>query len=303
MKQKLGFIGMGVMGASMATRLVAAGYVVTIWNRSKNERLARVVAAGANSADSLQEMKHSAEIIVLCLSNGAVVQELLFGSEGLFAGDTKNNSVRIIIDCSTIAPQESKAFSSQLAKIGVSYLDAPVSGGDIGAREGTLTVMVGGEQRAFEEARPLLEQLGKKIVLVGPVGSGQMTKCINQVAVALGVTAMTEALVLAERAGLKLDTTLEIIASGAAGSWALDNYAPRVLRGDLKPGFSAAHMLKDLRIALAEGASIGTELPGTELVAGLFEVLAAIPGEDLGNHALKRVYEIAAGGKFPACSP
>jgi len=179
--------------------------------------------------------------------------------------------------------------------VDIEFLDAPVSGGDVGARDGTLSIMVGGDEAQVAQADDVFKCLGTTIIHTGPVGNGQMTKCINQIAVGINVSAMTEALVLAKGAGLDLETTLKVISAGAAGSWCLDNYAPRILQGDLRPGFFAKHMLKDLRIALAEADSLETTLPISHLVKELYLALCAGGDAELGNHGLIRLYERIAG--------
>jgi 3-hydroxyisobutyrate dehydrogenase len=198
----------------------------------------------------------------------------------------------LIIDTTTIAPSEARELEGRSRALGLQFVDAPVTGGDVGARNATLTIMCGGDDAAFKRALPLLTCIGKNIRHMGAPGSGQTMKAINQVAVALGIVAMTEAMLLAEQKGIDPTCALEILQGGAAGSWALSNYAPRLLAGDVKPGFSAAHMLKDLKIALAEADS-ACRLLGTETATKLFEQLAAIP-EDLGNHALIRAYRSEA---------
>jgi 3-hydroxyisobutyrate dehydrogenase-like beta-hydroxyacid dehydrogenase len=201
----------------------------------------------------------------------------------------------LVIDTTTIAPTEARELEGRCAALGLHFVDAPVTGGDVGARNATLTIMCGGDKGGFEQALPLLTCIGKNIRHMGASGSGQTMKAINQVAVALGIVAMTEAMLLAEQKGIDPTCALEILQGGAAGSWALSNYAPRLLAGDLKPGFSAAHMLKDLKIALAE-VDCACRLLGTETATTLFEQLAAIP-EDLGNHALIRAYRSEAKGR------
>jgi 3-hydroxyisobutyrate dehydrogenase len=198
----------------------------------------------------------------------------------------------LIIDTTTIAPSEARELERRSHALDLQFVDAPVTGGDVGARNATLTIMCGGDDAAFKRALPLLTCMGKNIRHMGTPGSGQTMKAINQVAVALGIVAMTEAMLLAEQKRIDPTCALEILQGGAAGSWALSNYAPRLLAGDVKPGFSAAHMLKDLKIALAEVDS-ACRLLGTETAAQLFEQLAAIP-EDLGNHALIRAYRSEA---------
>jgi len=284
--ERIGFIGLGVMGSAMAANLIKAGYAVGVYNRNPT-RTETLLLLGAQATQSPKELAQGADFIFLCVSDGAAVKEIIFGKNGVSSGVREGS---VIVDFSTIAPSESKEIAEKLAKKGIGYLDAPVSGGDVGAKEGTLVIMVGGEKADFDRVQPALSVLGKSITLLGPVGSGQMTKAVNQVAVAIGIASMTEAIVLADAAGLDVPKTLEVISQGAAGSWALENYAPRLMRGDLNPGFYAKHMLKDLNIALAEGSQVDAVLPVSGLVRVLFDKLCSSGDGELGNHALIRQY-------------
>ncbi len=285
--QQLGFIGTGIMGTGMVQNLMKGGYEVHLWNRTKSKCQA-LLDNGATWCASPSAMAEEVDCILLCLSNGQVVEEVIFGDEGITQSE---GEVRMIIDHSTIAPAQAKGIAKELESMGVSFLDAPVSGGDVGAREGTLTIMVGGKSDVVEEARNIFTWTGQKIFHTGPSGSGQLTKCVNQLVVAVTVSAMTEGLVFAEDAGLDPQKTLDVISSGAAGSWALDNYAPRILAGDLNPGFYAKDMLKDLRIALAEADAQKSTVPVSALVKELYAALCYGGDEELGNHALIRLYE------------
>lgn len=285
--QQLGFIGTGIMGSGIAHNLLKGGYEVHVWNRTMT-KCERLIENGATWCESPAAMAETVDCILLCLSNGEVVEDVIFGEEGIAQSE---GEPRMIIDHSTIAPAQAKVFSEELESMGAAYLDAPVSGGDVGAREGTLTIMVGGNEDAFNEAKEIFSWTGQKIVYTGPAGSGQLTKCVNQLVVAINVAAMTEGLVFAEDAGLNLETTLDVISSGAAGSWSLDNYAPRILAGDLNPGFYARDMLKDLRIALGEADEQKSAMPVSALVKELYAALCHGGDEELGNHALIRLYE------------
>lgn len=284
----VGVLGFGVMGSSMARNLVKRGHTVLGFSRT-SAKVEALAAEGIQSV-SLEELGQRCSHILLSLTDGASVQSVLFDSTQPLAPLLKAGS--LIIDTTTIAPSEARELEKRSRALGHHFVDAPVTGGDVGARNATLTIMCGGEEESFNRALPLLTCIGKNIRYMGLSGSGQTMKAINQVAVALGIVAMTEAMLLAEQKGIDQTTALEILQGGAAGSWALSNYAPRLLAGDVKPGFSATHMLKDLRIALAEADS-GCRLLGTETATKLFEQLAAIP-EDLGNHALIRAYRSQA---------
>ena len=268
----------------MARNLAKSGCAVYGYSRTSSK--AHALEPDGIVPSSLREVSSACSTIFLSLGDGSSVHEVLFGAHGIAPRLDKGS---LIIDTTTIAPHEAVEIASRCTSLGIDFLDAPVTGGDVGARNGTLTVMCGGTQEAYARALPILQCIGKKILLMGPSGSGQMMKAVNQIAVGLGIVAMTESLLLAEKQGLDLRAVLEILQGGAAGSWALSNYAPRLLSGDLKPGFSAAHMLKDLKIAL-KTASTCCELPGLETTTSLFEKLAhASPG--LGNHALMEVYK------------
>lgn len=281
--QSIGVIGFGVMGQSMARNLAKAGFRIFGYSRtqSKVERLAEEGIIPT----TLQTIAKECSTILLSVTDGAAVGEILFGDNGIVSLLQAND---LIIDTSTIAPSEAKELYAQCTTREIRFVDAPVTGGDVGARNGTLTIMCGATEEGMTQARPILEKIGKKIVHVGAPGLGQMMKAVNQIGVALGIVAMTEALLFAEKQGINSSVALDVLQSGAAGSWALSNYAPRVLSGDLKPGFDAAHMLKDLRIALTEVDGL-LNLPGTALTTQLFERLVNNHA-GLGNHALIKAY-------------
>jgi 3-hydroxyisobutyrate dehydrogenase len=287
----VGVIGFGVMGSSMARNLAKHGH--TVLGFSRTPRKVEALATDGIRSVSLREIGQLCSHVILSLTDGASVRSVLFDEYGGLAPLLKAGS--LVIDTTTIAPTEARELEGRCAALGLHFVDAPVTGGDVGARNATLTIMCGGDKGGFEQALPLLTCIGKNIRHMGASGSGQTMKAINQVAVALGIVAMTEAMLLAEQKGIDPTCALEILQGGAAGSWALSNYAPRLLAGDLKPGFSAAHMLKDLKIALAE-VDCACRLLGTETATTLFEQLAAIP-EDLGNHALIRAYRSEAKGR------
>ncbi|MEN9845570.1 MAG: hypothetical protein RIS36_717 [Pseudomonadota bacterium] len=281
--QTIGVVGFGVMGSGMASNLVRHGHTVLGFSRSAHK--VKALASSGIAYASLDEIAARCDVIVLSLTDGAAVHAILFGENAL-ASRLKRDT--LIIDTTTIAPSEAESAHKRAAEIGLSFIDAPVTGGDIGARNGNLTIMCGGTTEAYTRALPILESIGSKIAHIGGPGFGQRLKAVNQIAVALGIVAMTEAIVFSARQGIDPAFAIEIIQGGAAGSWALSNYAPRIFKGDLAPGFSAAHMLKDLRIALSEAAE-RYQLPGTVLSAQLFEKLTKVSSE-LGNHALFKVY-------------
>ncbi len=292
MSKKIGFIGLGVMGTSMAKNLMKSGHQLFVYNRNANKAEA-LAKEGAIVCLTPEEMAKHVDCICLCVTNGQVVKDLLFSEQGVCKSLVKP---KFIIDFSTISPEEATDIAKSLKEEGILFYDAPVTGGDVGAKNATLTIMVGGEERYLTELEDILSAVGKKILHVGESGKGQLTKCVNQIAVALGIAAMTEALVFAESSGLDINKTLEIIGSGAGGSWAINNYAPRIIAGDLKPGFHAANMLKDLKISLAEADKMEVSLPITDLVkqfyVGLLNCVKRDGNDinDFGNHALIEFY-------------
>lgn len=286
-----GFIGLGIMGKSMALNLLKAGFPLAVFNRSPRPA-AELREAGAHVVDSPAALAEVADIIFTSVSDDPALTEIVSGERGIVQSEKRRAT--LMVDHSTVSPSTARAAGEALMRAGIAFIDAPVSGGDVGARNGTLTIMAGGEEKDLARARPYLEKMGANIVHTGGAGTGQMTKCVNQIVVALNVAAMTEGLAIAESFGLDLQKTLDTIGSGAAGSWSLANYGPRVLRGDLAPGFRAEHMLKDLEIALREAAARGTNLPMAELVTGLYQKLVTASGLTsgaIGNHALIKLYQ------------
>lgn len=279
----IGIIGLGVMGSSMARNLAKGGFRVLASSRTQSK--AAALAADGVIASSPHEMAEQCSTIVLSVTDGAAVEMVLFDDDKIASKMSRSS---LIIDTTTIAPSEASNAAARCSERGLLFLDAPVTGGDVGARNATLTIMCGGSPESFDLAQPVLSCIGKKIVHVGPTGSGQMMKAVNQVAIGLGIVAMTEALLLAQSHAIDPALALNVLQGGSAGSWALSNYAPRLLAGDLKPGFSAAHMLKDLKIAL-DSASGRCELPGLATTAALFEKLVAAHS-GVGNHALIEAY-------------
>jgi 3-hydroxyisobutyrate dehydrogenase len=283
----IGVIGFGVMGSSMARNLSRSGHRVLGYSRTQ-AKVAETADAGVISSTP-EEIARECSVILTAVSDGSAVEEVLFGSRGvapLLVTDS------LIIDTSTTAPSEAETLHARCKEARLLFVDAPVTGGDTGARNATLTIMCGGDRAAVERAQPILHTIGKKVIYLGPPGAGQRMKAANQIAVGIGIVAMTEALLFARGQGIEISTALEILQGGAAGSWAFSNYAPRIITGDLKPGFAAVHMLKDLKIALSERPDL-LHLPGTETTIQLFEELVEKhPG--LGNHALVKAY---AGGE------
>jgi 3-hydroxyisobutyrate dehydrogenase len=280
--KRVGFVGLGIMGKPMAANLLKAGFKVTVWNRSAS-RTEPLVAAGARVGGSPAEVAAASDVTVSCVTDSPDVEAVALGEAGIIAGARAGS---IFIDCSTISPDVARSVAARLKERQVEMLDAPVSGGDVGAKAGTLAIMVGGETAAFERALPVLQAMGKTIVHVGPSGAGQVVKLCNQIAGGLNLLAMSEAIALARRAGVAPEKMLEVVSAGAAGSWMLSNLAPRAVRGDFEPGFMVELMQKDLRLVLEAGASTNTPLPGTALVTQLFRMLEAQGRGREGTQAL-----------------
>jgi len=268
---RVGFIGLGIMGAPMAANLVKAGFHVAVWNRTP-ARMAPLLELGATPADSPAAVAAASEVTISCVTNSPDVEAVALGPRGIAEGAGPGH---VYIDCSTISPETARDVARHLQERGIAMLDAPVSGGDVGARSGTLAIMVGGEAAAFASCIPVLQAMGKTIVHVGPSGAGQAVKLCNQVAGGLNLLAMAEAIALARAADVDPARMLEVVSAGAAGSWMLSNLAPRAVSGDFAPGFMVDLMQKDLRLVLDEAARSHTPLPGSALVNQLFQVVQA----------------------------
>jgi 3-hydroxyisobutyrate dehydrogenase len=289
--RRVGFIGLGIMGGPMAANLLAAGYELTAWNRTaaKTEPLA---AAGARVAGSPAEVAAASEVTFTCVTASADVEAVVLGPGGVIEGATPGS---IVVDCSTIAPATARKVHARLAERGVAMLDAPVSGGDVGAKAGTLAIMVGGDAETFERALPVLRAIGKTIVHVGPPGAGQVVKLCNQVAGGLNLLAMAEAISLCRRSGVDPAKMLEVVSAGAAGSWMLQHLGPRAVAGDFAPGFMVDLMQKDLGLVLEAAHETHTPLPGSALVRQLFEMLQARGRGREGTQAIVEALALLAG--------
>lgn len=279
---RVGWIGTGVMGSAMCGHLLAAGYPVGVFNRTR-ERAADVVTAGAVWRSSPAEVAADADVVLTMVGFPSDVREVALGGDGVLAGAKPGT---VLVDMTTSEPSLAREIHDAAAARDVESLDAPVSGGDVGARNGTLVVMVGGDAAAFERVLPLFQTFGQTIVHEGGPGAGQHTKMANQIAIASGMIGVCECLLYAYRAGLDVQRVLDTISGGAAGSWSLTNYAPRILRGDFAPGFKVEHFIKDLGIALAESARMDLALPGLALAHQLYVAVRAEGHGQLGTHAL-----------------
>jgi 3-hydroxyisobutyrate dehydrogenase len=268
---RVGFIGLGIMGAPMAANLLKGGFEVTVWNRSPS-RTKPLLEAGASGAESPARVAAASEVTFSCVTNSGDVEEVALGPGGVIEGAKAGSTY---VDCSTISPETARKVAHTLARKGIDMLDAPVSGGDVGAKAGTLAIMVGGAPAVFARCLPILEAMGKTIVHVGPSGAGQVVKLCNQIAGGLNLLAAAEAISLARRAGVDPAKMLEVVSAGAAGSWMLTNLAPRAINGDYAPGFMVDLMQKDLRLVLDAANESHTPLPGTALVSQLFQSIQA----------------------------
>ena len=279
---RLGWIGTGVMGTSMCGHLMDAGYRMTVFNRTV-EKAKPLVEKGATLADSVGALAANSDVVFTIVGFPSDVREVILGADGVLASA---QSESIIVDMTTSQPSLAKEIAAAAALKGVASIDAPVSGGDTGARNAALSIMVGGEADAYQRVEPLLRLMGKTIVHQGPAGCGQHTKMVNQTLIASGMIAICEALLYAYRAGLDIPTVLKSVSSGAAGSWSLSNLAPRMLENDFDPGFFVEHFQKDMRIALEEASRMKLALPGLALASQLYQALAAQGHQRDGTQAL-----------------
>lgn len=284
---RIGFIGLGLMGRPMAKRLLAAGHELKVFNRSRGP-VEELVRQGAEAAASPEDAAAGSDYTILMLPDSNDVRSVVLGERGVVHGARPGSTV---IDMSTISPAVEREIHELLKQRGVEYLDAPVTGGTIGAEQGTLTIMVGGDYEVFKKTEPILRVLGQRIVYMGPSGSGQMTKICNQISVALSLLGACEALLLASKADLDLDKVIEVISSGAGGSWQLAHLGPAIINRDFRPGFKAAHLMKDLRIALEIGQEFNLPLLGTALMHQLLKSLSAKGEGALGTQAVIKVLE------------
>ncbi|MFN7252034.1 MAG: NAD(P)-dependent oxidoreductase [Anaerobacillus sp.] len=284
--KKIGFIGIGVMGQSMASHLMKAGYEVIVYNRTK-EKAMSIIEEGAKWKDSVAEVAEAAEVIITIVGYPHDVQEVYLGEAGLL-----NNAKpgTYFIDMTTSKPSLAQQIFEEAKKRKMFALDAPVSGGDIGAKEARLAIMVGGEEEVFTELLPIFEKIGKNIILQGGPGAGQYTKMCNQMAIATGMIGICEALAYAKKAGLSPEKVLQTIETGAAGSWSLSNLAPKIIAGNFEPGFYVKHFIKDMTIALESAEEMGLLTPGLKLAKELYEKLAELGEENSGTHALYKLY-------------
>ncbi len=283
----IGFIGTGVMGKSMAGHLMNAGYALNVYTRTR-KKAQELVDKGASWKDSPAEVAADSNVVITIVGFSADVEEVYFGERGVLKSIREGSYV---IDMTTSKPLIAQRIYAQAKSKGAHALDAPVSGGDTGAKNAALSIMVGADEAAFDEVLPLLQCMGSNIVLQGPAGSGQHAKMANQIAIAAGMVAVCESLVYAKKAGLDQETVLKSIGKGAAGSWSLNNLGPRMIQGNFAPGFYVKHFIKDMRIAYESATEMGLELPGLALAKKLYERLAESGRENLGTQGLYALFD------------
>ena len=284
----VGFIGLGTMGTGMARNLARAGFALALSSRTAAKVKALSAELGAKACGSPAEVGAASEVVVSCLPDSPEVEQVHLGPEGTVRGAAKET---VVIDCSTIAAEAARSIAGRLAESGVSFLDAPVSGGQKGATDGTLTFFVGGEADALEKARPVLLAMGKRITHLGPCGAGQLGKAVNQIVVAGTLMAVSEGIAFAQKAGLPMPALHEALMGGAASSWMLDVLGKKMMDRDFKPAFAIKHQQKDLGIVLKTAREKGVPLPGVALVHQLLSALEAQGRGEDGTQALLTLYE------------
>ena len=292
--KRIGFIGLGIMGGAMSVNLLKAGFPLTVWNRTP-EKMRPLLEAGAKPVKSPKEVAERSDIVIDMVTDSKDVEEVLLGKEGVIHGARPGT---IVVDMSTISPIVTREIAKKLGEKGIRMLDAPVSGGDIGARNATLSIMVGGDAETYEECLPVFQAMGKTITYIGGHGDGQVCKAVNQILVGVNVLGVAEALMFASKAGVDVDKVLAAVSGGAAGSWQLANNGPKMLKGDYTPGFKVKDYIKDLRIIMETAAETKTPLVETAVVQQMFRNLDAEGLRDKGTQAVIVAVEKLAGRKL-----
>jgi len=290
-KEKIGFIGLGIMGLPMASNLIKDGFNLVVYNRTLS-KCSQLEEKGAVVVQTPADVAKNAKMIITMVTDSPDVEDILLGEEGIMS-TIKEGS--IVIDMSTISPKITKELNAKLNSKGCYMVDAPVSGGSWGAIEGTLSIMIGGEKSAYEQCIPLFESMGKNIIYTGESGMGQTTKLVNQILVAGTMNAVAEALVFAAKSGADLEKTIDAVGGGAAASWQLNNLAPRIIKGDFDPGFMIKLQQKDLRLVIETAQALNVPIPGTSLASQMFASLLSKGLGDEGTQALVKAYESLAG--------
>lgn len=293
----VGYVGLGIMGSAMAANLLRASYKLTVWNRTpRASTLDPLKQLGASVADSPAAVAAAgAEVICINVTDTPDVEAVLFGPKGIASAAKPG---LIVVDHSTISPQATQRFAERLAEKGIMFLDAPVSGGDVGARNGTLSIMVGGSAEAYQTVLPVLERMGRAITHLGPAGMGQVCKACNQVAVSLNLLGVVEAMALAKKCGLDVKKMIDVVSAGAGGSWQLTNLGPRIAKGDHAPGFMIDLVLKDLAIVAQAAREQKLPLTGAAVAESYFRAAAADGGGRLGTQGMALTLEKLGKFKF-----
>lgn len=286
-KQTIGFIGTGVMGKSMARHLLHHNYPLHLYTRTK-EKAKELLSEGAIWENNVAELAKKSDIIITMIGTPTDVEEVYFGENGILSHAKQGSYV---VDMTTSKPSLAVKIYKTAKEKGIHALDAPVSGGDVGAKNAKLAIMVGGDKEDFDALLPVFQVMGENIMLQGAAGAGQHTKVVNQISIAPAMIGLCEALIYAKKAGLDPTNVLASISTGAAGSWSLSNYAPRMIAGDFAPGFAIKHYIKDMKIALESAKEMHLETPGLVLALEMYEQLAEMGEAESGIHALLKYYE------------
>ena len=294
-KTKIGWIGTGVMGSSMCGHLLKAGFAVTVYNRTRS-RAEPLLGQGARWADNPRAVAQASDVVFSIVGFPADVRAVILGTDGALAGSKAGN---VLVDMTTSEPSLAVEIAQAAAAREVHSIDAPVSGGDVGAREARLSIMIGGDKQVVEALAPCWQAMGKTIVHQGGPGAGQHTKMVNQILIATNMVGVCEALLYGYRAGLDLNTVMQSVASGAAGSWSLSNLGPRIIAGNFAPGFLVEHFIKDMGVALEESKRLGLSMPGLALAHQLYLALAAQGHGRDGTHALELALARMSGIEWP----
>lgn len=282
MNQTVGFIGTGVMGQSMARHLLRAGYKVNVFNRTKQKADA-LISEGAQWCESIAKLSNASDIIISIVGYPTDVESIYLSDEGILNNAKKGT---IVIDMTTSSPSLAKKIYDEAKVLSIKSLDAPVSGGDLGAKNATLTIMVGGDKQAFEEVNAIFKVLGTNVVYQGKSGNGQHTKLANQIAIASGMLGVAEAILYAEQSGLNIENVFKSIENGAAGSWSLSNLGQRMVKEDYAPGFYVKHFIKDMKIAIEESEKLGLYMPGLNKAKFVYDALSSVGYDEFGTQVL-----------------
>jgi 3-hydroxyisobutyrate dehydrogenase len=285
--KKVGWIGTGVMGRSMCMHVLKAGYPVRVYNRSR-AKAKELEAAGARWCEDPREVAAGSDCVFTIVGYPADVEEVVLGDKGVLAGAAAGS---VLVEMTTSEPTLAKRIFEAAGEGSVAALDAPVSGGDVGARSGKLAIMVGGERETFERVQPLFQLMGENIAYMGPAGAGQHTKMCNQIHIATTMIGVVESLLYAYKAGVDPDEMIAVVGKGAAASWSLNNYGPRIARGNFDPGFFVKHFVKDMDIALKESRRMRLSLPGLALAHQFYVAAMAVGLENMGTHSLYKLFE------------